>query len=285
MASEHVSDPAAARNLTGGLLLVLLVVTIAEGLAVSGALALPSPVLLVLAAVQVTLCIGLVVRLLSPVGGDPRLVPIPVLLLLVAPGALLALSNQFRADYPRPGRAADSALVSARYSGAWSGECNTWIQSPFSGAVYCSSPALGWSNQSAYDAFAPKPVTADPDFAGFDQKSADEKQALLMKKGAEVYATNCQACHQADGVGTPGVFPPLANDPVANGGSVDEHIGVILKGLQGKEINGVVYSGAMTPWAQLTDDQIASVVTYERNSWGNAGGMVEPTQVAALRGK
>lgn len=177
----------------------------------------------------------------------------------------------------------DSKAIRSRYRGHYAGECFAWVTSAVSGREYCSSPALPWSTAAAYEAAVTK--VDDAAFAGFDGKTADEKLAVLMAEGKSGYANNCASCHGAEAAGNGTLYPPLAGDPLANGGSVDEHLGVVLKGLSGKEINGVAYTGAMTPWGHLTDNQIAAIVTFERNSWGNAGGVVEPSQVAAARGK
>lgn len=200
-----------------------------------------------------------------------------------ATSALLYLAPLLLAACDAPA-GEDPAYIRARYKGLYVGPCNTWVTSPNTGTVYCSSPTLGFSTDAAYAAAAAKVATTGPDpFADFDKKSADEKKTLLMAEGEKVYGTQCAACHQKEGTGVAPTFPPLANDPVANGGPVEEHITVVLKGLSGKVINGVAYSGAMTPFANLSDNEIAAVITFERNSWGNNGGVVEPAQVAALR--
>ncbi len=100
--------------------------------------------------------------------------------------------------------------------------------------------------------------------------------------GSRVYERNCLACHQSQGQGLPGAFPPLAgadyllNDP-------KHAIAVLLEGLSGEiEVNGVTYNGVM-PAVRLTDEQVANVLTYVLNSWGNDGGVIEVADVAAYR--
>ncbi|HRJ51386.1 MAG TPA: cytochrome c oxidase subunit II [Candidatus Thiothrix moscowensis] len=97
----------------------------------------------------------------------------------------------------------------------------------------------------------------------------------LMAKGQEIYTKNCMACHQAQGQGIPGVFPALAGSKIANGAAAD-HINIVVKGKTGT---------AMAAWGpQLNDLDIAAVVTFERNSWGNtAGDVVQPKDIKAAR--
>jgi cytochrome c oxidase subunit 2 len=100
-------------------------------------------------------------------------------------------------------------------------------------------------------------------------------QAELMAKGQEVYTKNCLACHQATGLGLPGVFPALAGSKIATNPIATDHINRVVKGKAGT---------AMAAWGpQLNDLDIAAVISYERNSWGNAAGIVQPKDVKAAR--
>ena len=96
----------------------------------------------------------------------------------------------------------------------------------------------------------------------------------LMKRGEKVYQT-CAACHQPTGLGLPGVFPALKGSKIATG-PVAAHIAIVMKGKPGTAMQA--YAG------QLNDADIAAVVTYERNAFGNnTGDVVQPSQVKALR--
>lgn len=97
----------------------------------------------------------------------------------------------------------------------------------------------------------------------------------LISKGQQVYNSTCVACHQAQGQGVPGVFPSLVGSPLITG-ELDAHIDIILNGKAGT---------AMAAFRdQLSDADIAAVVTYERNAWGNdTGDIVQPATVAAQR--
>ncbi|RJG04236.1 c-type cytochrome [Noviherbaspirillum sedimenti] len=102
--------------------------------------------------------------------------------------------------------------------------------------------------------------------------------------GKQVYAANCQACHQATGQGLPGVFPPLANSSWVKG-EPQVLTQIILHGLTGPiEVAGITYNGAMPAFgAQLGDAEIAAVATFIRNEWGNGSAAVEAASVTATR--
>jgi cytochrome c oxidase subunit 2 len=97
----------------------------------------------------------------------------------------------------------------------------------------------------------------------------------LMSHGEKVYATNCAACHQASGTGIPNVFPSLVKTQVVTG-DIAKHIDIILHGVSGTAMQA--FGG------QLNDADIAALVTYERNAWGNdTGDMVQPSEIKAAR--
>ncbi len=102
--------------------------------------------------------------------------------------------------------------------------------------------------------------------------------------GRDLYIAQCSACHQANGEGLPGVFPPLKGSGVVNKDDASKHIQVVLHGTQGGRAGGVVYAAPMPPFAAtLSDAEIAGIIDYERSSWGNHGVPVTAAQVAAER--
>jgi mono/diheme cytochrome c family protein len=104
--------------------------------------------------------------------------------------------------------------------------------------------------------------------------------------GRNLYSAHCSSCHQADGAGLPGTFPPLKGSGVVNKADATKHIQVVLNGLQGARVGGVVYAAAMPPYAgTLRDAEIAAIINYERSSWGNHGALVTALQVATERGR
>ena len=101
-------------------------------------------------------------------------------------------------------------------------------------------------------------------------------QEELVAKGEAVYNANCAACHQANGAGIPGAFPAITGSAIATG-PIDAHIGIVVNGKAGTAM--AAFGG------QLSEADIAAVVTYQRNALGNqVGDMAQPAQVAALKG-
>ena len=105
--------------------------------------------------------------------------------------------------------------------------------------------------------------------------------ADISKRGEKVYAANCAACHQANGKGA-GPIKPLDGSPVVLDANKDMQIGVLLKGRIVTLPDGK--SNVMPPWAQLSDTDIAAVISYTKNNWSNkTGQVVQPADVLALR--
>jgi mono/diheme cytochrome c family protein len=102
--------------------------------------------------------------------------------------------------------------------------------------------------------------------------------------GAAIFAARCAACHQATGTGVPGVFPPLAGSNWVNGRDTTV-IQILLHGIQGTlTVNGVTYNGAMPNLgAQLSDAELAAVLTHVRTHWGNSASPISAAQVATQR--
>ena len=128
-------------------------------------------------------------------------------------------------------------------------------------------------------AAAPAPAPAAPAEAGPFVKASDDQ----MKRGAAVYARTCIACHQPTGMGLPPVFPPIANAPIVVG-NPELPIKFILQGLMGPiTVNGTTYNSMMPPVPGVSDAEIADVLTYVRQSFGNQGNPVSADQVKAVR--
>ena len=101
--------------------------------------------------------------------------------------------------------------------------------------------------------------------------------------GGAIFAANCAACHQANGQGLPGVFPPLAGSEWVVG---DPKVlaNILLHGVSGKiEVAGQSFDGMMPAFAQLSDAEIAGVLTHIRSTWGNQAEAISADFVASVR--
>lgn len=105
--------------------------------------------------------------------------------------------------------------------------------------------------------------------------------------GATIFA-RCTPCHQANGAGVPGAFPPLAGSSWVTG-PMDRPIAILLHGLQGPlTVSGAAYNGVMLPYGTnvvMTDAELAAVLTYIRTSWGNRAAAVTVADIARVRAK
>ncbi len=153
--------------------------------------------------------------------------------------------------------------------GTYRGQCTELCGKDhgFMPVVVVAKDEKGWLDWKAEQAAAAKALANEADRAWSKQD--------LIAKGEQVYKTNCAACHQANGGGVPGVFPAITGSPVATG-PADAHIAIVMHGKPGT---------AMQAFAkQLSDVDLAAVVTYQRNALGNAvGDVVEPKQIKSLR--
>ncbi|HEY6900382.1 MAG TPA: cytochrome c [Puia sp.] len=103
-----------------------------------------------------------------------------------------------------------------------------------------------------------------------------------ITRGKQVYLEQCLACHQVDGMGVQGMNPPLIKTKFVLGDK-NTLVKIVLNGMQGVEIEGEEYHGVMAPHADLTDAQIADVLTYVRNSFGNKARAITAAEVKAIR--
>jgi mono/diheme cytochrome c family protein len=121
--------------------------------------------------------------------------------------------------------------------------------------------------------------SADKDFAA---KSTYQRSSL---PGEKVYKQYCISCHQADGGGVPNMNPPLINTTYVLGDK-ERLIKIVLKGLnENIEIDGETFTNPMPALSILKDQQIADVLTYVRNSFGNKASAVSASEVKAVRAK
>jgi nitrite reductase (NO-forming) len=104
-----------------------------------------------------------------------------------------------------------------------------------------------------------------------------------QKAGEALFAGTCSVCHQPNGAGLEGVFPPLAKSDFLMA-DLKRAIGIVLNGLTGPvTVNGKTFNSVMPPMSQLNDDEIANILTYVRNAWGNQDAQVSAAEVAEIR--
>ena len=105
-----------------------------------------------------------------------------------------------------------------------------------------------------------------------------------FERGKQLYLKNCFVCHQFNGQGLPGVYPPLAKSDFLLGDK-ERAIRILCEGLSGEiVVNGKKFTSAM-PAVVLDDAEVADVLTYALNAWGNAGGVVSAEEVKSVRAK
>jgi mono/diheme cytochrome c family protein len=107
---------------------------------------------------------------------------------------------------------------------------------------------------------------------------------VSMDSGKVVYSNQCLSCHQANGLGIPGINPPLNGKGVT--GDKTKLIGIIINGQDAhEEMNGKIYQHSMPANSMINDQEIADVLTFIRNSFGNKASSVKITEVKSARKK
>lgn len=104
--------------------------------------------------------------------------------------------------------------------------------------------------------------------------------------GQNLFAGTCSSCHQPTGLGLPAAFPPLAASDFIQHNDKDKIIGIVLNGFTGPiKVNGASFNSTMPPWSHMNDDDLANILTYVFNSWGNDFGVVSTADVARVRSR
>jgi mono/diheme cytochrome c family protein len=131
--------------------------------------------------------------------------------------------------------------------------------------VYDERATLKWSSENFA---APTNAPVDP-----------------LKLGRRVYTQVCQACHQENGLGVAGQYPPLAQSEWVQAPSPARLIRIVLNGLSGPiQVENLTFDNVMPAWRDvLSDTEIAAVLTFVRQEWGNKASPVEPNEVSAIR--
>jgi nitrite reductase (NO-forming) len=147
-------------------------------------------------------------------------------------------------------------------------------------AVYLGKAAAGGDSEkrvAELKAAVAEEIKGNPKIASLSKE-------IQMEKGKGVFMQTCFVCHQLNGEGVPAQIPPLAKSDFFAKMSNEEAIRNVIAGRTGEvTVNGKKYNGTMTPLNYLSDDQIANVLTYVRNSFGNEGAAVSMEEVKKVR--
>ena len=128
-------------------------------------------------------------------------------------------------------------------------------------------------DQAGYEAWVAEQIAAKQSVKADALRVWPENE--LMAKGEAVYMTSCAGCHQVGGEGLAGFFPAIKGSPVATG-QINPHLELVMKGRAGTAMNAFAQ--------QLDDVELAAVITYQRNAFGNAtGDLIQPSMVTSLR--
>jgi nitrite reductase (NO-forming) len=190
----------------------------------------------------------------------------------VSPGA--AVTVQFRTTVPGTYALVDHAIFRAFNKGALAA---LKVDGPENKAVF--------SGKQADSAFAGDPAEARRDAVAAAAKvpAAASTREGQIDAGKRLFGGTCATCHQANGEGLQGVFPPLAKSDFL-AADPRRAMSIVTHGLSGKiKVRDHEYDSVMPPMSQLTDAEVASVLTYVMNSWGNPGGRFSADEVAKAR--
>jgi nitrite reductase (NO-forming) len=182
---------------------------------------------------------------------------------------------EFKVNVPGSYKLVDHSILRAFNKGAL-GELK--VEGPENKAIYSGNQ--GDSEYHAKGASAPQTSTAMP-----VKTPGREGLSAQMAAGATLYKTYCMGCHEAEGQGMPGTFPPLAKSDYLMADKT-RSIEIALNGHSGPiKVNDQDYNGVMPPMGHAKDDEIANILTYVRNSWGNEGDAVSVAEVTSVRAK
>lgn len=147
----------------------------------------------------------------------------------------------------------------------------------------CSQSSSSSATSSSAAAESAAPAESPPATSAPTSASNMMAAGAPAGNGAKVYQTNCSSCHQVNGEGTPGAFPPLADNPVVTGDPA-KLVHIVKFGLSGAvTVDGKTFNGMMPAWGtQLSNADIAAALTYVRSSWGNKASAITEAQVAGV---
>ena len=133
---------------------------------------------------------------------------------------------------------------------------------------------------------APLPEGTKPKEFLYNKQGEVVKDILSKKDGTPdmngktLYTANCQNCHQENGAGLPGAFPPLKGSNVVTGDNLELYVDIIMNGYDARADYGVM--AAVGNNMKFTEKEVAAIINYERTSWGNTGKQVTPEEIKKI---
>jgi nitrite reductase (NO-forming)/hydroxylamine reductase len=180
------------------------------------------------------------------------------------------------ADNGKAVRTAQTHSTSRRF-----GIAAAWTAGLLAAPLLLATWAGGVTRGQGIDRSAPLEHMAE--MASARAAAAEKIDPKKMAKGEELYKANCAACHQPNGQGLPGAFPPLAGSDYFKA-DINRALDATVRGLTGEiTVNRQKYDSAMPAMSFLKDDELAAILTYVLNSWDNPGGNITTKQVNAYR--
>ncbi len=119
-----------------------------------------------------------------------------------------------------------------------------------------------------------------PEFIYKTEQKNQENTPTAGMDGKALYAANCQSCHQANGEGLAGAFPPLKGSPIVTSDNLEMYVDIIMNGYDAREEYGVMASVGTN--MEFTENEVAAIINYERTAWGNEGKQVTPEEVKKI---
>jgi mono/diheme cytochrome c family protein len=118
--------------------------------------------------------------------------------------------------------------------------------------------------------------------AGFTTVKATPERAMPL--GKQLYVSSCSGCHQVSGTGIPNQVPPLRGDALVLNGDGSAAAEVVLHGVNGRAIGGKTYDSGMPAFKDaLSDAEVAAILTFIRNQWGNRASAIQPAVIRKAR--